>query len=144
MVYGNSNTSTTVKDLTVGTYYVRVRTFKTVGNSKTYSLASPALTVTVGSNKPTATTLTKITSGDGSFTAVWNAQQNVDGYAVQYATDSSFSSCKTVMVYGASATSKTVNGLTAGTYYVRVRTFKTVDGSKTYSLASAYLTVTVK
>ena len=144
MVYGDSTTSKTVKDLTAGTYYVRVRTFKTVENSKTYSLASTAMTVKVASAKPVTTTLTKVTGGDGSFTAAWNAKQNVDGYAVQYATNSSFTSCKTVMVYGDSTTSKTVKNLTAGTYYIRVRTFKTVDGAKNYSLASAYLTITVK
>ena len=144
MVYGGDVASTTVKNLAAGTYYVRVRTFKTTGNSKTYSLASAAMTVTVGSTKPVTTTLTKVTAGDGSFTAAWNAQTNADGYAVQYATDSSFTSCKTVMVYGASTTSKAVKDLPAGTYYVRVRTFKTVDGAKNYSLASAYLTVTVK
>ena len=144
MVYGGDVASTTIKNLTAGTYYVRVRTFKTAGNSKAYSLASAAMTVTVGSTKPATTTLTKVTGGAGSFTAAWNAKQNVDGYAVQYATDSSFASCKTVMVYGGSTTSKTVKNLTAGTYYVRVRTFKTVDGAKNYSLASAYLTVTVK
>ena len=144
MVYGGNVTSATVKDLTAGTYYVRVRTFKTVENSKTYSLASTAMTVKVASAKPVTTTLTKVTGGDGSFTAAWNAKQNVDGYAVQYATNNSFTSCKTVMVYGDSTTSKTVKNLTAGTYYIRVRTFKTVDGAKNYSLASAYLTVTVK
>ena len=144
MVYGGDVASTTVKNLAAGTYYVRVRTFKTVGNSKVYSLASAAMTVTVDSTKPVTTTLTKITGGDGSFTAAWNAKQNVDGYAVQYATDSSFASCKTVMVYGGDVASTTVKNLTAGTYYVRVRTFKTVDGAKNYSLASAYLTVTVK
>ncbi len=144
MVYGGDVASTTVKNLAAGTYYVRVRTFKTVGNSKAYSLASAAMTVTVDSTKPTVTTLTKVAAGEGSFTATWNAQQNVDGYAVQYATNSSFTSCKTVMVYGASTTSKAVKNLPAGTYYVRVRTFKTVDGAKNYSLASAYLTVTVK
>ena len=144
MVYGGDVASATVKNLAAGTYYVRVRTFKTTGNSKTYSLASTALTVTVGSTKPATTTLTKVTAGDGSFTAAWNAQMNADGYAVQYATDSSFASCKTVMVYGVSATSKAVKDLPAGTYYVRVRTFKAIDGVKNYSLASAYLTVTVK
>ena len=144
MVYGGDVASTTVKNLTAGTYYVRVRTFKTAGNSKAYSLASAAMTVTVGSTKPVTTTLTKVTGGDGSFTAAWNIQKNVDGYAVQYATDSSFASCKTVMVYGGDVASTTVKNLTAGTYYVRVRTFKTVDGAKNYSLASAYLTVTVK
>ena len=144
MVYGGDVASTTVKNLAAGTYSVRVRTFKTVGNSKAYSLASAAMTVTVDSTKPISTTLTKVTGGDGNFTAAWNIQKNVDGYAVQYATDSSFASCKTVMVYGGSTTSKTVKNLTAGTYYIRVRTFKTVDGAKNYSLASAYLTVTVK
>ena len=144
MVYGGSVVATTVNSLNAGTYCVRIRTFKIVGSSKIYSLASPTLTVAVASTKPATPMLTKVTGGEGSFTATWNAQQNVDGYAVQYATDSSFTSCKTVMVYGASTTFKTASGLTAGTYYVRVRTFKTVDGSKTYSLASAYLTVTVK
>ena len=144
MVNDASTASATVSGLPAGTFYVRVRTFTTAGNSKTYSLASNALTVKVRVAKPTATVLTKVIGGEGSFTAAWNAKQNVDGYAVQYATDSSFTSCKTVMVYGASTTSRAVKDLPAGTYYVRVRTFKTIDGAKNYSLASAYLTVTVK
>ena len=144
MVDDASTASATVSGLPAGTYYVRVRTFTTAGNSKSYSLASNALTVTVRVAKPTATVLTKVTAEDSSFTAAWNAKQNVDGYAVQYATDSGFASCKTVMVYGGGTTSKAVKNLPAGTYYVRVRTFKTVDGAKNYSLASAYLTVTVK
>ena len=144
MVDDASTASATVSGLPAGTFYVRVRTFTTAGSIKTYSLASNTLTVTVRVAKPTATTLTKVIGGEGSFTAAWNAQKDVDGYAVQYATNNSFTSCKTVMVYGDSTTSKTVKNLTAGTYYVRVRTFKTIDGAKNYSLASAYLTVTVK
>ena len=144
MVEDAGTLSITVKDLPAGTYYVRVRTFKTVSGSKTYSLPSGVLTVTVASVKPAATTLAKVTGGEGSFTATWNVQMSVEGYAVQYAADSSFASCKTLMVYDVSSTSANVKGLPAGTYYVRVRTFKTVDGAKCYSLASAALKVTVK
>ncbi|MCD8148552.1 MAG: hypothetical protein LUE92_03095 [Clostridiales bacterium] len=58
---------------------------------------------------------------------------------VQYATNSDFSSGKTTKTYsGASTVKKTISGLKKGkTYYVRIRTYKTVSGTKYYSAWSS-------
>ena len=58
----------------------------------------------------------------------------VSGYEVQYSTNRSFSGAKTVALSGATKTTATIN-CSAGknAYFVRVRTYKTVNGKKYYS-----------
>ena len=81
------------------------------------------------------------------MTVKWKKQATqTTGYQIQYATDSKFTkNKKTVTVKGASATSKTITGLTGGKkYYVRIRTYKTVGKNKFYSSWSAAKATTVK
>ena len=120
----------------VGKYTVKI-TFK--GNysgtvSKTFKII------------PKTTKLTSLTKATKAFTAKWSKQSTqVTGYQIQYARNKSFSgaSLKTVTSY--KTTSLKVTGLKAKTkYYVRVRTYKTVNGVKYYSNWSAYKTVTTK
>jgi hypothetical protein len=67
------------------------------------------------------------------------------GYQIQYSTSSKFTSYKTVTISKNSTVSKTVSKLTANKkYYVRVRTYKTVNGKKIYSSWSAAKNVTTK
>ncbi|MCD7797441.1 MAG: hypothetical protein LUG95_07590 [Clostridiales bacterium] len=52
---------------------------------------------------------------------------------------------KTVTVKGAKKTSKTTRGLKSKkTYYVRIRTYKTVDDKKVYSSCSKVQKITTK
>jgi len=69
----------------------------------------------------------------------------VTGYQIQYSTSSSFSSGnKTVKISGATSKSYTLTGLTTGTtYYVRIRTYKTVNGKTYYSAWSSKKAVKV-
>ncbi len=61
------------------------------------------------------------------------------GYEVQYSTSKKFSSAKTKKVTSNKTTSVTLKSLKAKkTYYVRVRTYKTVDGKKYYSAWSSH------
>ena len=56
------------------------------------------------------------------------------GYQIQYSTSSKFKSAKTKTISSYKTTSYTIKSLKAKkTYYVRVRTYKTVDGEKYYS-----------
>ena len=56
------------------------------------------------------------------------------GYQIQYSTSSKFKSAKTKTISSYKTTSYTIKSLKAKkTYYVRVRTYKTVDGKKYYS-----------
>ncbi|MGN0522144.1 MAG: fibronectin type III domain-containing protein, partial [Eubacterium sp.] len=67
------------------------------------------------------------------------------GYQIQYSTSSKFTKAKTVTVSKNSTTSKTISKLKANKkYYVRVRTYKTVDGKKIYSAWSKAKSVTTK
>ncbi|MCD7756690.1 MAG: fibronectin type III domain-containing protein, partial [Clostridiales bacterium] len=69
----------------------------------------------------------------------WGKNYNASGYQNQYSTTSTFASGnKTVTVTSASTVSKTITGLTKGKkYYVRVRAYKTVSGTKYYSAWSS-------
>ena len=95
---------------------------------------------------PKSTTLSKVTGSSKAFTATWKKQTTqVTGYQIQYAKKSNFSGAKTVTVSGKTKTSKKVTGLAARqTYYVRVRTYKTVSGTKIYSSWSAKKSVKTK
>jgi hypothetical protein len=68
------------------------------------------------------------------------------GYEIQYATDKKFTkNKKTVTVSSAKTTSTTITKLSAKKkYYVRIRTYKTVDGTKYYSAWSDALSVKTK
>lgn len=94
---------------------------------------------------PKATSVSKVTGASKAFTVTWKKQSaQVDGYQVQYSTNSKFSSAKTVRVAGASKVSTTVKKLTGKKkYYVRVRTYKK-NGTTYYSAWSSAKSVTTK
>lgn len=100
--------------------------------------------------KPKATSLTSVSAGKKSFTAKWKKQSTqTSGYQISYATNSDFTSAKTVTISKNSTLSKTVSKLSAKkTYYVRVRTYKSVKVNgktkKIYSNWSTAKKVTTK
>ena len=74
-------------------------------------------------------------SSSKKMAVVWSKNSKATGYQVQYSTSSSFSSYSTKSTTG---TKLTISGLTKGkTYYVRVRCYKTVSGTKYWSGWSA-------
>ena len=76
---------------------------------------------------------------------VWNKNTAVTGYQIQYSLKSDFSSKKTVTISKNTQTSKTITGLTKRKkYYVRIRSFKTVSGTKYYSAWSTSKATTIK
>ena len=74
-------------------------------------------------------------SGTGKMTVKWGKNAKATGYQVQYCPDKTFKTGnKSATISGASTVSKAIAGLTKGkTYYVRIRTFKTVDSTKYFS-----------
>ena len=96
--------------------------------------------------KPKATKVTSLVKGNDKFTVKWSKQKTqCSGYQIQYSTKSSFSSSKKITIKGNSTTKKVVKNLkNKKKYYVRVRTYKTVDGVKYYSKWSAKKYVTTK
>ena len=93
---------------------------------------------------PKGTSLKKLTKGKKQFKATWKAQKTqTTGYQIQYSTNKKFKSGnKTVKVKKNKTTSNTVKKLKAKKkYYVRIRTFKTVNGKKFCSGWSKVLSV---
>lgn len=84
---------------------------------------------------PANTTVKSLTAGKKSLkVAITKKSSQVTGYQIQYATNKSFKSAKSQNVTSYKTTSITLNKLsTKKTYYVRVRTYKTVNGIKYYS-----------
>ena len=81
---------------------------------------------------PRDVTISKLTAGKQSLTVKWGKRAEATGYELQYAMKSSFAGAKTVKIKKNATVSATIKKLkTSKTYYVRLRTYKTV-GKKTY------------
>ena len=95
---------------------------------------------------PKGTTLSSLSKAKKAFTVKWKKRTTqVTGYQIQYATNKKFNSAKKVTVTSNKTDSKKITGLKAKkTYYVRIRTYKTVNGTKYYSGWSSYKTVKTK
>lgn len=94
---------------------------------------------------PKNTSLSKLTAGKKSFTVTLKKYTTqTTGYQIQYSTSSNFKGAKTVTLSN-KTTAKKVKGLKSKKkYYVRVRTYKTVDGKKYCSKWSKAKTVKTK
>ncbi|MDO4842562.1 MAG: leucine-rich repeat protein, partial [Phoenicibacter congonensis] len=95
---------------------------------------------------PKGTSLTKLKKAKKALTATWKKQTaQTTGYQVQYATAQNFKSVKTKTVTSNQKTSLTVKSLKSKKkYYVRIRTYKTVSGTKYYSAWSGARSVKTK
>lgn len=123
----------------VGKYKVTVK-FRSTSSKYTGTMS------TYFKINPKGTTLKTPTAGSKSFTAKWTKQSTqTSGYQLQYSTSSKFTSAKTVTISSNKTISKKITKLTAKKkYYVRIRTYKTVSGTKYYSAWSSTKTVTTK
>ena len=95
---------------------------------------------------PKPSSISKLNSGFRRLTVRWKKQgSQISGYQIQYSSRKDFKTQKTVKVIGAGKTYRKISGL-AGKhkYYVRIRTYRTVDGLNYYSTWSAAKTVTTK
>ena len=113
----------------VGTAKITIK----VSSVGAYKAASKDITINV---KPVATKLSKVTNTKKNKMVIkWAKKSKVTGYQIQYSTDSKFKKgVKNVKLSKATITSKTVSSLKAkNTYYVRIRTYKTVAGQTYYS-----------
>ena len=94
---------------------------------------------------PKAVALTGLTAGKQQLTVKWKKGKNITGYQVQYSLKKSFSAAKTVTIKKAATVKAVLKKLKTGkTWYVRVRTYKTVKGKKYYSAWSKAKSAKVK
>lgn len=87
---------------------------------------------------------TVVITGKGLYID-YAAKGHATGYEIQYATNSSFSGAKKTVITSNKTDKVTVSKLSGNKkYYVRVRTYTTVNGIKYYGAWSAVKTVTTK
>lgn len=123
----------------VGTYKIKITFKNDLSGAKT---VYKSFTIS-----PKATSITSLKSSSAKkITVKWNKRSTqTTGYQIQYSTSSKFTNSKTTTVASYNTTSKTLTGLKSGKkYYVRVRTYKTVNGKKYYSNWSSAKSVKVK
>lgn len=93
---------------------------------------------------PKSTTILKATPTYKAFTVQWNTQKTqTNGYQIQYSINSNFSGAKTITMGKNTYYAKKITGLSANKkYYVRVRTYRTVNNKNYYSSWSKATTIT--
>lgn len=97
------------------------------------------------STKPAKTKVRKISAGKKSITAQWKKVAGVSAYQVQIATNKKFSKNKKTFKVSKKSTKVKIKKLKAKkVYYVRVRSYKKVNGKKVYSKWSTVRKVKTK
>lgn len=148
----NKKTTVTIKDnagntISSDSYTVAYKNNKAVGKA--------TVTITMKGNYsgaytktfniiPAKTSVSKLTAISKGFKVKWKKQTSqVTGYQIQYSTSKSFKNAKQKLIANNKTISCSIKKLTAGKkYYVRIRTYKIVDGKKIYSGWSAAKTIT--
>ena len=94
---------------------------------------------------PAKQDIQKLTAKSKAFFVDWAQKGSATGYEIQYATNSKFTSAKKVTITNNKTDTKTISKLSGKKkYYVRVRSYTTVKGTKYYGAWSASKSVTTK
>ena len=114
--------------------------------STTQPTTKPNTTKNTKTVKPKKTSIKKLSKGKKKFTVTWAKVSGVKGYQIQYSSDKKFKkNNKSVTVTKQKTTKATVKKLKSKKkYYVRVRTYKTVNGKKIYSSWSKVKSIKTK
>lgn len=121
---------------TVGTYDVSIKGKGNYSFNKTLSFRID----------PPKTAIYRQASGTNTIKVFWTMKAQTTGYQIQYSTKKDFSSgVKTVTVKDVSTTEQLIKNLVSGkTYYVRIRTYKTVGGTNYTSAWSSAKAIKTK
>ena len=136
---GSTVTFADAKANTNGTKY----TYKVVAKASTGDSTLSKSVAVYRVARPVISSVTN--SASKKMTVKWGKNAKANGYQIQYSLSSSFASGnKAVTVASASTVSKVIGSLTKGkTYYVRIRTYKTVGSAKYWSEWSAKKSVKI-
>ena len=94
---------------------------------------------------PAKQEIQKLTAKSKAFFVDWAQKGSATGYEIQYATNSKFTSAKKVTITNNKTDKTTISKLSGKKkYYVRVRSYTTVKGTKYYGTWSASKSVTTK
>ena len=136
----NSSGKVTIKARFLGKATITIKAEDPNGNYKT---ATKRITVKVVPNK---TTITKVSSPSaGKIKLSWKKCWVCTGYVIQFATKSDFSGGKGVWIRKRGTLTATLGSKVSGKkYYLRMRTYTTINNVKYYSDWSNTVTVRVK
>ena len=137
------------KTLKKGTdYTVSYSNSKKVGTATVKIAGKGSYTGTVTKTfkiNPAKQEIQKLTAKSKAFFVDWAQKGSATGYEIQYATNSKFTSAKKVTITNNKTDTKTISKLSGKKkYYVRVRSYTTVKGTKYYGAWSASKSVTTK
>ena len=94
---------------------------------------------------PAKQEIQKLTAKSKAFFVDWAQKGSATGYEIQYATNSKFTSAKKVTITNNKTDKTTISKLSGNKkYYVRVRSYTTVKGTKYYGAWSTSKSVTTK
>ena len=137
------------KTLKNGTgYTVSYSSNKNIGTSTVKITGKGSYTGTITKTfkiNPAKQEIQKLTAKSKAFFVDWAQKGSATGYEIQYATNSKFTSAKKVTITNKKTDKTTVSRLSGKKkYYVRVRSYTTVKGTKYYGAWSASKSVTTK
>ena len=144
-----SGTYTTVANITAGStvaytdkgrttgknYYYKVRPYRTAGKTKVYGSYSAAMAGTAKLSKTNFTALNNKTAARMKLT--WKQVSGAGGYEVYRKKEASGTYKNVKTIKGGSILTFTNEKLQSGTYYYKVRAYRTVSGKKIYGAFSA-------
>ena len=135
---------------TDGSFTVIEQNWKYTSGGKVYATVNRRVSKSTSGIKifryrPESVALSGLKASSGCFTAGWNTKKGITGYQIMYSTSKDFSTSTKVRITSSTTSSKKITGLTSGkTYYVKIRSYKTVDGTNYVSAWSSVQTVKVK
>ena len=137
------------KTLKKGTdYTVSYSSSKSIGTATVKIAGKGSYTGTITKTfkiNPAKQEIQKLTAKSKAFFVDWAQKGSATGYEIQYATNSKFTSAKKVTITNNKTDTKTISKLSGKKkYYVRVRSYTTVKGTKYYGAWSASKSVTTK
>ena len=137
------------KTLKKGTdYTVSYSNNKSIGTATVKIAGKGSYTGTITKTfkiNPAKQEIQKLTAKSKAFFVDWAQKGSATGYEIQYATNSKFTSAKKVTITNNKTDKTTVSKLSGKKkYYVRVRSYTTVKGTKYYGAWSSVKNVTTK
>ena len=137
------------KTLKKGTdYTVSYSSNKNIGTATVKVAGKGSYTGTITKTfkiNPAKQEIQKLTAKSKAFFVDWAQKGSATGYEIQYATNSKFTSAKKVTITNKKTDKTTISKLSGKKkYYVRVRSYTTVKGTKYYGAWSASKSVTTK
>ena len=137
------------KTLKKGTdYTVSYSNNKSIGTATVKITGKGSYTGTITKTfkiNPAKQEIQKLTAKSKAFFVDWAQKGSATGYEIQYATNSKFTSAKKVTITNNKTDKTTISKLSGNKkYYVRVRSYTKVKGTKYYGAWSASKSVTTK